>query len=149
MLAALIHLFPKHNLWICTQLFWSTMARPVLSGTCPVKPLFGLGHHAGVQFQALDNLLVAYAIIFVEQQSFFSDPFRKNFVSWPGGPTKFLQEQLTVPDEWVLLAYGRGTAWFGALDREGWNHIFDGSSLWHQIGKPYWSMNGEATCLDW
>ncbi|CAI9550560.1 unnamed protein product, partial [Staurois parvus] len=24
----------------CTQLLWSTMARPVLSGTCPVKPLY-------------------------------------------------------------------------------------------------------------
>ncbi len=26
----------------CTQLYWSTMARPVLNGTCPVKPLYGL-----------------------------------------------------------------------------------------------------------
>ncbi len=34
-----------------TQLLWSTMARPVLSGTCPVKPLFGLGHCAAAQFQ--------------------------------------------------------------------------------------------------
>ncbi|CAI9610143.1 unnamed protein product, partial [Staurois parvus] len=26
----------------CPQLLWSTMARPVLSGTCPVKLLYGL-----------------------------------------------------------------------------------------------------------
>ncbi len=46
----------------CTQLLWSTMARPVLSGTCPVKPLYGLGHRAAAQFQDLGNLLIAYAI---------------------------------------------------------------------------------------
>jgi len=45
-----------------TQLLWSTMARPVLSGTCPVKPLYGLGHCAAAQFQGLGNLLIAYAI---------------------------------------------------------------------------------------
>ncbi|CAI9531621.1 unnamed protein product [Staurois parvus] len=43
----------------CTQLLWLTMARPVLSGTCPVKPLYGLGHHAAAQFQGLGNLLIA------------------------------------------------------------------------------------------
>ncbi len=37
----------------CTQLLWSTMARPVLSGTCPVKPLYGLGQSAAAQFQGL------------------------------------------------------------------------------------------------
>ncbi|CAI9533159.1 unnamed protein product [Staurois parvus] len=37
----------------CTQPLWSTMARPVLSGTCPVKPLYGLGHHAAAQFRVL------------------------------------------------------------------------------------------------
>ncbi|CAI9548320.1 unnamed protein product [Staurois parvus] len=37
----------------CTQLLWSTMVRPVLSGTCPVKPLYGLGHCAAAQFQAI------------------------------------------------------------------------------------------------
>ncbi len=46
----------------CTQLLWWTMARPVLSGTCPVKPLYGLGHPAAAQFQGLGNLLIAYAI---------------------------------------------------------------------------------------
>ncbi len=46
----------------CTQLLWSTMVRPVLSGTWPVKPLFGLGHHTAAQFQGLGNLLIAYAI---------------------------------------------------------------------------------------
>ncbi len=40
----------------CTQLLWLTMARPVLSGTCPVKPLYGLGHRAAAQFQGLGNL---------------------------------------------------------------------------------------------
>ncbi len=44
-----------------TQLFWSTVARPVLSWTCPVKPLYGLGHRAAAQFQGLCNLLIAYA----------------------------------------------------------------------------------------
>ncbi len=37
----------------CTQLIWSTMARTVLRGTCPVKPLYGLGHRAAAQFQGL------------------------------------------------------------------------------------------------
>ncbi len=45
----------------CTQILWSTMARSVLSGTCPVKPLYGLGHRAADQFQSLGNLLIAYA----------------------------------------------------------------------------------------
>ncbi|CAI9607339.1 unnamed protein product [Staurois parvus] len=43
----------------CTQLLWSTMARPILSETCPVKPLYGLGHHAAAQFQGLGNLRTA------------------------------------------------------------------------------------------
>ncbi len=41
---------------------WSSMVRPVLSGTCPVKPLYGLGHCAAAQFQGLGNLLIAYTI---------------------------------------------------------------------------------------
>ncbi len=49
------------TLSMCTQFLWSTMARPVLSGTCPVKPLYGLGHRAAAQFQGLGNLLIAYA----------------------------------------------------------------------------------------
>ncbi len=49
------------TLSMCTQLLWLTMVRPVLSGTCPVKPLYGLGHHAVAQFQGLDNLLIVYA----------------------------------------------------------------------------------------
>ncbi|CAI9558026.1 unnamed protein product, partial [Staurois parvus] len=32
------------TLSMCTQLLWSTMARLVLSGTCPVKLLYGLGN---------------------------------------------------------------------------------------------------------
>ena len=47
------------TLSMCTQLLWSTMARPVLSGTCPVKLLYGLGHHAAAHFQGLGNLLIA------------------------------------------------------------------------------------------
>ncbi len=48
--------------WACAlQFLWSTMARPVLSGTCPVKPLYGLGHRAAAEFQGLRNLLIAYA----------------------------------------------------------------------------------------
>ncbi|CAI9603639.1 unnamed protein product [Staurois parvus] len=43
----------------CTQLLWSTIARPVLSGTCPIKLLYGLGHHAAAQLQGLGNLLIA------------------------------------------------------------------------------------------
>ncbi|CAI9574733.1 unnamed protein product [Staurois parvus] len=43
----------------CTQPVWSTMERPVLSGTCPVRLLYGLGHHAAAQFQDLGNLLIA------------------------------------------------------------------------------------------
>ncbi len=41
----------------------------VLSGTCPVKPLYGLGHCAAAQFHCLGNL-------YVEQQFFFSYPQR-------------------------------------------------------------------------
>ncbi len=56
MLAALTCLFPKTQpldmmLSMCTQLLWSTMARPVLSGTCPVIPLYSLGRRAVAQFQ--------------------------------------------------------------------------------------------------
>ncbi len=43
----------------CTQLLWLTMARPVLSGTSPFKPLYGLGHRAAAQFQDLGNILIA------------------------------------------------------------------------------------------
>ncbi len=42
----------------CTQLLWSTIARPVVT----VKPLYGFGHRAAAQFQGLGNLLIAYAI---------------------------------------------------------------------------------------
>ncbi len=59
----------------CTQLLWSTMARPLLSGTCPVKPLYGLGHRAAAQFQGLGNLLIAYTI-FMSNKYFFLDPQR-------------------------------------------------------------------------
>ncbi|CAI9556639.1 unnamed protein product [Staurois parvus] len=41
----------------CIQLPWLTMARPILSGTCPVKLLFGLGQRAAAQFQGLGNLI--------------------------------------------------------------------------------------------
>ncbi len=48
----------------CTRLLWSTMARSVLSRTCPVKLLYGLGHRAAAQFQGLGNLLIAYNSFF-------------------------------------------------------------------------------------
>ncbi len=80
MLAALVRLFPKHNLWIWCWAhalnFFGRPARPVLTGNCPVKPLYGLGHHAAAQYHGLDNLLIGYAIFIVEQQLFFSDPQR-------------------------------------------------------------------------
>ncbi len=61
----------------CTQLLWSTMARPVLSGTCPVKPLYGLGQSAAAQFQGLGNFIIANLChIYVEQQFFVSDSQR-------------------------------------------------------------------------
>ncbi|XP_053534900.1 delta(3,5)-Delta(2,4)-dienoyl-CoA isomerase, mitochondrial isoform X2 [Ictalurus punctatus] len=47
------------TLSMCTQLLWSTMARPVLSGTCPVKPLYGLGHCAAAQCQCPKPVVVA------------------------------------------------------------------------------------------
>ncbi len=50
------------TLGMCTQLLWSTIARTVLNGKCPVKPLYGLGHRAAAQFQGLGNLLIAYTI---------------------------------------------------------------------------------------
>ncbi len=58
----------------CTQLIWSTMASPVLSGTCPVKSLYGLAHRAAAQhaWQSSYSLRQLY----VEQQIFFSDPQR-------------------------------------------------------------------------
>ncbi len=49
---------------------------PVVSGTCPVKPLYVLGHSAAAQFQGLGNLLIAYAIFMLSNISFFSDPQR-------------------------------------------------------------------------
>ncbi len=42
----------------CTQLLWSTMARHVLSGTSPVKPLYGLCHRAAAQFLGLGNSIL-------------------------------------------------------------------------------------------
>ena len=48
------------------QLLWLTIVRPVLTRTCPVKLLSGLGHHAAAHFQGLDHLYV--------EQFIFSDP---------------------------------------------------------------------------
>ncbi len=42
---------------------WGKGERRALSGTCPVKPLYGLGHRAAAQFQGFGNLRLAYAII--------------------------------------------------------------------------------------
>ncbi len=66
MLAALIHLFPKHNLLIWR---WARALNFIfLSGTCPVKPLYGLGYRAAAQFQGLGNSL---RHLYVEQRLFF------------------------------------------------------------------------------
>ncbi|CAI9605729.1 unnamed protein product, partial [Staurois parvus] len=56
----------------CTQLLWSTMARPVLSGTCPVKPLYGVGYRVAARFQVL---AISFSLdhLYVGQQFFFSD----------------------------------------------------------------------------
>ncbi len=51
-----------------------TRVRPVLSGTCLVKQLYGLHHHATAQFQGLGNLLIANAIFMKSNNYFFSDP---------------------------------------------------------------------------
>ncbi len=59
------------TLSMCTQLLWSTMARPVLSGTCPVKPLYGLGSVSGSS-----PFSYSLRLLYVEQQFFFSDPQR-------------------------------------------------------------------------
>ncbi len=68
MLAALICLFPKHNLWIwCWARPLNFFGRPILSGICPVKPLYCLGHCAAAHFQGLGKIFKAYA-------NFFPDP---------------------------------------------------------------------------
>ena len=44
---------------------------PFLSGTCPVKPLYGLGHGAAAQFQGVGNPLIVSAIFMWSNTSFF------------------------------------------------------------------------------
>ncbi len=70
------------TLSMCTQLLWSIMARPVLSGTCPVKRLYSLGHHASAQFQGLGDLPYSLRHLYVEKQLFFSDTLF--FLFWSG-----------------------------------------------------------------
>jgi len=98
----------------CTQLVWSTMARPALSGTCPVKLLYGLGHHAAAQFQGLGNLFILYAIFIWSNNSFF---FRssKNSLLWgqgrvqrggrgdTGPPSKYAWPPLVPPQQRRLI----------------------------------------------
>ncbi len=78
MLAALISLFPKHNLWIWR---WARalnfFGRPWrgLFWVEPVKQLYGLGHHAAARFQGLGKLFIAYAI-FMYSKKKKSDPQR-------------------------------------------------------------------------
>ncbi len=67
MLASLIRLFSQTQpldmtLSTCTQLLWSTMVRPVLSWSCPIKLLCSLSHSAVAQFRGLGELLIAYVI---------------------------------------------------------------------------------------
>ncbi len=54
----------------CTQLLWSTMARSVLRGTCPFKPLYGLGHRAAAVSGSWQS---SYSLrhLYVEQRSQF------------------------------------------------------------------------------
>ncbi len=68
MLAALIHLFPKHNSGYDAEHVHSTSLVDhgeacsewnLSCWTCP--PLYGLGHRAVAQFQGLGNLLIVYA----------------------------------------------------------------------------------------
>ncbi|MEQ2197738.1 hypothetical protein XENOCAPTIV_002695 [Xenoophorus captivus] len=54
-----------------TEILWLTTAKPVLSGTCSVKPLNGLSHHAAALFQGVANLLPASAIFIKRNNSFF------------------------------------------------------------------------------
>ncbi len=60
----------------CTQLLWSTMARPVLSGTCPVITAVCCSSVSG-SWQSSYSLRHLY----VEQQYFFSDP-QRIFLPW-------------------------------------------------------------------
>ncbi len=76
MLAALIRLFPKHNLWIWRWARALNFFDRPWSGTCPVKLLYGLGHHAAAQFQGLGLFSYRLRRLYVEQQLFFSDPQR-------------------------------------------------------------------------
>ncbi|KAG8133542.1 hypothetical protein E2320_011319 [Naja naja] len=59
---------PTSGYDVQTQLLWSTMARPVLSGTGPVKPLYGLG------CSSVSGSWQSYSLghLYVEQQ--LSDP---------------------------------------------------------------------------
>ncbi len=55
----------------CTQLLWLTMARPGLSGTCPVKPLYGLGQCWG----KLHLKVIHYNIVLIPKKV-------TNYVTW-------------------------------------------------------------------
>ncbi len=60
----------------CTQLLWLTMARPVLSGTCPVKT--AVWSWPLCCSSVSGSLQSSYSLrhLYVEQQFFFSDPQR-------------------------------------------------------------------------
>ncbi len=64
----------------CTQLLWSTMARLVLSGTGPVKPLYGLGHRAAAQFQK--QYIIIYYCFYLGQLSQGNSLTRQWFFHW-------------------------------------------------------------------
>ncbi len=76
------------TLSMCTQLLWSTMARPVLSGIFPVKPLYVLGHSS-----VSGSWQTSYSLrhLYVEQKKKkMSDPQRvpyqlvtSSHVGWP------------------------------------------------------------------
>ncbi len=65
----------------CTQLLCSTMVRPVLSGTCPVKPLYVLGPPCCSSVSGSWQSSYSLRHLYVEQLFFFSAPQRV-FLPW-------------------------------------------------------------------
>ncbi len=68
---------------MCTQLLWSTMKRPVLSGTCPVKPLYRSWPPCCSSVSGSWQSTYTLHHLYVEQQIFFSDPQRVIFHEVP------------------------------------------------------------------
>ncbi len=60
----------------CTQLLWSTMARPALSGTCPVKTAVWSWPPCCSSVSGSWQSSYSLRHLYVERQLFFSDPQR-------------------------------------------------------------------------